>query len=76
MRPLVRVQSGHWRSRDGRWNFLRHDSDPHPQRWFAYLGSDDYPANEGSGDVSLRAAVMSAAAQERPMSDTREEGDD
>lgn len=57
IRPLRRVNAGAWRSRDGRWTFLRHWSDPHPQRWFAYLGDDDYPANDGSGHVSLRAVA-------------------
>jgi hypothetical protein len=57
IRPLRRVRPGVWRSRDERWTFLRHQSDPHPQRWYAYEGDDDYPANDGSGHTTLRAVV-------------------
>jgi hypothetical protein len=56
-RPLRRVSFGVWRSRDGRWTFLRHMGDPAPQRWFAYEGDNDYPSNEGMGHVTLRDAV-------------------
>lgn len=57
MRPLRRKGPGHWESRDGRWTFLRHWSDPQPQRWFAYLDDDDFPANEGKGHSTLTEVV-------------------
>lgn len=40
IRPLRRVNAGAWRSRDKRWTLLRHQGDPHPQRWYAYLDDD------------------------------------
>lgn len=70
IRPLARTDrakgggEGVWRSRDGRWTFLRHWSDPHPQRWFAYIDGDDQPANDGMGHVSLRAVAAWAEAED------------
>lgn len=64
LRPLQRVGAGHWLSHDGQWTFLRHWSDPHPQRWFAYRTRDGVtqdPVNDGSGDVTLSDAVDSVA---------------
>lgn len=55
IRPLRRVGDGVWRSRNERWTFLRHNSDPHPQRWFAYLDEDPEPCMEAT--LSLREAV-------------------
>lgn len=43
---------------------MRHWSDPQPQRWFAYLEDDDYPANEGSGITSLAGVVAWAERQD------------
>lgn len=57
MRPLRCDGAGVWRSRDGRWTFLRHFGDPHPQRWFAYLGDDEQPLNPGEGHTRLSDAV-------------------
>ena len=57
IRPLKRVQDGVWRSRDGMWTFLRHNGDPHPQRWFAYHGEHLEPDNDGEGHVTLRDAA-------------------
>ena len=59
---------GNWRSEDGRWLFLRHHSDPHPQRWYAFLdegGEYDpaQPANDGMGHTTLREVVAWASAQ-------------
>ncbi len=54
---LKRVGPGVWKSPDGRWTFCRHFSDPHPQRWFAYEGDDESPANEGSGHTRLADAA-------------------
>ena len=65
LRPLRRVNAGCWRSRDGRWTFMRHHSDPHPQRWFAYEGDDSYPANDGLGHTTL-TEVVELAAREDP----------
>lgn len=54
VRPLRRGgEPGVWKSRDGRWTFLRHWGDPQPQRWFAYLDDDEYPANDGQGHIRL-----------------------
>lgn len=36
---------------------MRHFSDPHPQRWYAYLDDDTEPMNDGSGNVRLSEAV-------------------
>lgn len=55
--PLKRVASGVWRSHDGAWTFLRHASDPKPQRWFAYSGECERPSNEGHGHVRLADAA-------------------
>lgn len=63
--PLRRLSNGVWRSRDGRWTFLRHQSDPRPQRWLAYEGDNDLPANEGMGHVSLHDAAEWAMNQRR-----------
>jgi hypothetical protein len=63
IRPLAHVGPGAWRSRDARWTFLRHQSDPHPQRWFAYVDDDEEPANEGAGHVTLRAVADWAERQ-------------
>ena len=63
IRPLRRVSWGVWRSRDGRWTFLRHNGDPHPQRWFAYLDDDEDPSNDGEGHVTLRDAARWAEEQ-------------
>jgi hypothetical protein len=57
IRPLRRVNAGTWRSRDGRWTFMRHLSDPSPQRWFAYRDDDESPSNDGLGHTTLRAVV-------------------
>lgn len=57
IRPLVRVAPGHWRSRDGRWTFMRHWSDPAPQRWFVFLDDDDQAHNEGGGETTLGEVV-------------------
>lgn len=54
IRPLRRVDIGVWRSRDRRWAFHRHESDPHPRRWYAYLDDCDDPQNDGMGHVTLR----------------------
>lgn len=55
VRPLVRLDSdGAYRSADGRWTFLRHETDPRPKRWFAYLDGQEFPANHGEGHTSLR----------------------
>lgn len=64
IRPLRRVNPGAWRSRDGRWTFLRHMGDPAPQRWYAYLGDDEWPHNEGMGHVSLREVAEWAETYE------------
>jgi hypothetical protein len=61
--PLRRVCAGHWQSRDKRWTFLRHWSDPHPQRWYAYLGDDVYPLNDGLGHVKLGQVARFAEDQ-------------
>jgi hypothetical protein len=84
IRPLHRVGPGHWESRDGRWTFLRHWSDPRPHRWFAYLVDDstsppdlthfergdhaDQPQNDGLGHVTLAEVADWAELQ----GDTRE----
>lgn len=57
IRPLRRIAWGVWRSRDGKWTFLRHNGDPHPQRWFAYYGDHEEPDNDGEGHVTLRDAA-------------------
>lgn len=58
LRPLRRCRAaGVWESRDGRWVFRRHWSDPSPQRWYAYLDDDEWPANDGAGHVTLRDVV-------------------
>jgi hypothetical protein len=54
IRPLRRVNEGCWRSRDGRWTFMRHWSDPQPGRWFAFFGDRREPANEGEGHTRLQ----------------------
>lgn len=54
VRPLRRRNEGCWRSRDERLTFLRHWSDPSPQRWFVYLDDDVTPLNEGEGHVRLQ----------------------
>lgn len=54
IRPLRRMNPGAWKSRDGRWAFLRHESDPDPKRWYAFLDDDDWPSNEGCGHVRLQ----------------------
>lgn len=41
----------------GDWTILRHRSDPHPQRWFAYEGDNDEAANMGEGHTRLRDVV-------------------
>lgn len=61
IRPLRRIDLGIWCSRDERWTFLRHFSDPHPQRWFTYEHGESYPAWM-EGHPSLRDAV--SAVQE------------
>lgn len=57
IRPLVRGTAGVWKSRDGRWTFLRHFGDPHPQRWFAYLDDLEHPTNVGEGHTRLTDVV-------------------
>lgn len=57
MRPLVRLGDSGWQSRDGRWLFVPHLTDPRPHRWFAYLDGDDLPCNEGEGHTTLRESV-------------------
>ncbi len=63
--PLKRVCAGVWKSHDGEWTFCRHQSDPQPQRWFAYQGDDDYPANDGSGHTRLADAATWALGDDR-----------
>lgn len=53
IRPLRRVGPGVWKSRDKKWTFIRHRTDPKPQRWFAYGGTDREPFNAGYGHSSL-----------------------
>lgn len=62
IRPLRRVAEGRWQSRDGRWTFMRHWSDPHPQRWFTYQDADEEPADLGA-HIRLRDAAAWAASQ-------------
>lgn len=57
IRPLRLLSSGAWRSRDGRWTFLRHETDPNPKRWFAYLDESDWPSNPGDGHHTLKQAA-------------------
>lgn len=64
IRPLRRIQTGIWESRDGKWVFMRHESDPTPKRWFAYYGDDADPANEGSGHVTLAEVVSWAETRD------------
>jgi hypothetical protein len=56
VRPLVKIDSDGavYRSADGRWTFMRHESDPRPKRWFAYLDDTEFPANSGEGHTTLR----------------------
>ena len=57
IRPLKRIEPGVWESRDGRWRFNRHESDPKPQRWFAFLDGDDEPYWSGMGHTRLADVV-------------------
>lgn len=61
--PLRRLGYGVWGSRCGRWTFMRHQSDPHPQRWYAYEEDDDSPSNDGLGHTSLWEVVEWAVAE-------------
>lgn len=70
IRPLRRVGDGVWDSRDQAWTFMRHRSDPHPQRWYAFNNTSaaaypEIPENEGLGHVSLCEVVDWAERQER-----------
>jgi hypothetical protein len=56
VRPLRLYASGIWDSHDGLWGFRRHESDPHPKRWFVYYGDDDEPVFI-AGHPSLSEAV-------------------
>lgn len=81
IRPLRRTGTpGVWLSRDGRYSFYRHESDPQPKRWFIYdesraseklsirrMGVE--PINEGSGITSLRDAVAWAEDDATALSD-------
>ncbi len=62
---LKRLGNGEWASLDGTWTFLRHHSDPHPQRWFAFQGDDEYPSNEGSGHTRLADVANWALGEAR-----------
>lgn len=77
IRPVTRLDSdGAYRSADGRWTFLRHETDPRPKRWFAYLDDTDFPANSGDGHTSLREVGEWARKQRIPAaSDTPVDGD-
>lgn len=59
--PIHCFRSGHWVSYDHRFTFLRHESDPHPKRWFAYESDvdddDGFPLFD-AGSPSLRHAVL------------------
>jgi hypothetical protein len=62
IRPLIKIRDGQWKSRDERWEFIRHESDPQPKRWFVFDTTDhdpegDFPENEGSGVITLRDAI-------------------
>lgn len=59
VRPLRRVRAGVWKSRDGEWLFMRHESDPHPRRWFVYGPGEtgEWPINEGHGHTTLWQVV-------------------
>jgi hypothetical protein len=66
IRPLRRSNAGKWFSRDGRWTFMRHWTDPHPQRWFAYLDGDAEPDNEGAGHTTLAEVAQWAESRKAP----------
>jgi len=71
VRPLHRVIVGVWESNDRRFEFCRHESDPHPRRWFIFekdawivderpgASKEPYlePWNEGEGHITLRECV-------------------
>lgn len=56
IRPLKHQSDGAYRSADGRWTFLRHETAPSPKRWFAYLDDTEFPANPGEGHSTLKEA--------------------
>ena len=66
IRPLVRVRAGIWKSRDKRWTFMRHWTDPHPQRWFAYIDGDKEPENTGLGHSTLAEVAQWAETADVP----------
>lgn len=56
IRPLHCVRPGIHRSADGAWEFVRHESDPHPKRWFIYRTGGVEPI-WFDGSASLGEAV-------------------
>ncbi len=68
LRPLHRVIPGVWESNDRRFRFCRHESDPHPRRWFIFDNTEEKiidsragaskipytePWNPGMGHITL-----------------------
>ena len=60
---LRRRGYGAYETRDGKFIFLRHESDPHPRRWFVFEPDDEYPLNAGEGHTTLRDAANWAVQQ-------------
>jgi hypothetical protein len=60
LRPLKKVRRSGYKSADGRWFFCRLLGDPFNEDpcWYAYLGDDELPANDGSGITTLRELVV------------------
>lgn len=58
IRPLVKIESGHWRSADGWWEFMCEPE--HPHWWFSYL-NDNPEAFFFGGQPTLKEATEDAA---------------
>ena len=57
IRPLIRVEAGTWKSRDGYWTFRAAENHGHPRPWFAYVRDDDEPVWWDNCYLSLQEAI-------------------